>query len=57
MYVFQIGTYKNLTNGFGFTGTRWAQTADYGYAPNPQMHNTFMAVALDLPDTTSPWGE
>jgi len=35
---------------------RWHQTADYGYAPNEAMPNTFMAVALDLPDDDSPYG-
>jgi len=34
---------------------RWHQTADYGYAPNKDMPNTFMAVALDLPDDDSPY--
>ena len=29
---------------------RWHQTADYGYAPNPSMNNTFMAVAMDTYD-------
>ncbi|XP_061074008.1 sialate O-acetylesterase-like isoform X1 [Conger conger] len=40
----------------GFPVLRWHQTADYGFAPNPRMNNTFMAVALDLPDEKSPWG-
>ncbi|XP_071113642.1 sialate O-acetylesterase-like [Haliotis cracherodii] len=35
---------------------RWHQTADYGYAPNDRMKNTFMAVAMDLPDFKSPFG-
>lgn len=34
---------------------RWHQTADYGYVPNPEMENTFMAVAVDLPDPKSPY--
>ena len=34
---------------------RWHQTADYGYAPNKDMPNTSMAVALDLPDDDSPY--
>uniref|UniRef100_A0A8C3FXA1 Sialic acid acetylesterase n=1 Tax=Chrysemys picta bellii TaxID=8478 RepID=A0A8C3FXA1_CHRPI len=31
-------------------------TADYGYAPNKRMPNTFMAVAVDLCDEHSPYG-
>ncbi|XP_069470638.1 sialate O-acetylesterase isoform X1 [Ambystoma mexicanum] len=34
---------------------RWHQTDDFGYAPNPKMPNTFMAVAMDLCDETSPF--
>jgi len=33
---------------------RWAQTANYGVAPNPAMPNTFLAQAYDLND---PWGD
>jgi len=40
----------------GFPGERWAQTANYGYSPNPALPNTFMAVAMDLPDFSSPYG-
>lgn len=40
----------------GFPVIRWAQTADYGYVPNPHMKNVFMAVAMDLGDPTSPYG-
>ncbi|CAE7681972.1 SIAE, partial [Symbiodinium sp. CCMP2456] len=32
---------------------RWAQTANYGVAPNPAMPNTFMAQAFDLDDPFS----
>ncbi|OWF44707.1 sialate O-acetylesterase-like [Mizuhopecten yessoensis] len=35
---------------------RWAQTAGYGKVPNAKMPNTFMSVALDLPDFSSPYG-
>ncbi|XP_075695297.1 sialate O-acetylesterase isoform X3 [Rhinoderma darwinii] len=35
---------------------RWHQTADYGYAPNPKMPNTFMAVSMDLGDERCPYG-
>jgi len=39
-----------------FPAERWAQTANYGYSPNPALPNTFMAVAMDLPDFSSPYG-
>ncbi|XP_046574662.1 sialate O-acetylesterase-like isoform X2 [Haliotis rubra] len=45
----------NDTITTGFTDIRWHQTADYGYVPNDRMNNTFMAVAMDLPDFTSPY--
>ncbi|XP_046574663.1 sialate O-acetylesterase-like [Haliotis rubra] len=45
----------NDTITTGFTDIRWHQTADYGYVPNDRMKNTFMAVAMDLPDFTSPY--
>nr|KAG5691595.1 hypothetical protein BaRGS_023723 [Batillaria attramentaria] len=35
---------------------KMAQTANYGYSPNPALPNTFMAVAMDLPDFDSPYG-
>merc|ERR1712203_75896 len=38
----------------GYQGVRWAQTAGYGYAPNPAMPNTFMATAVDIGQTGSP---
>lgn len=34
---------------------RWGQTAGYGYVPNPAMPNTFMAIAVDWGDATSPY--
>ena len=39
----------------GFPTIRWAQTANYGYVPNPRMQNVFMAVSMDLGDPTSPY--
>jgi sialate O-acetylesterase len=39
---------------FGYAGLRWAQTAGYGYVPNPAMPNTFMAVSVDTPDRPYP---
>ncbi|XP_059931694.1 sialate O-acetylesterase [Gadus macrocephalus] len=41
-------------NNFAST-IRWHQTADTGTAPNPRMKETFMAVAMDLPDNSSPY--
>ena len=32
---------------------RWAQTANRGYFPNPQMPNSFIALAHDLGDKTN----
>ncbi|KAK6169981.1 hypothetical protein SNE40_018484 [Patella caerulea] len=47
--------HNNATITVGFPDIRWHQTADYGYVPNKRMKNVFMAVALDLPDYTSPF--
>ena len=44
-----------LSPVFGYAGLRWSQTAGYGYAPNPAMPNTFMAVSYDTPDRPTPW--
>ncbi|CAH1799067.1 unnamed protein product [Owenia fusiformis] len=44
---------KNYTHGF--PDIRWHQTADVGYVPNYRMKKVFMAVAMDLPDDTSPY--
>lgn len=42
----------DFSSMFGFAGLRWSQTAGYGYAPNPRMPRTFMAVILDTPNPT-----
>ncbi|XP_058606484.1 sialate O-acetylesterase isoform X2 [Onychostoma macrolepis] len=52
----QLSTYRKNDTQDGFREIRWHQTADYGYAPNKRMKNTFMAVAIDVPDDRSPWG-
>ncbi|KAJ8400354.1 hypothetical protein AAFF_G00397370 [Aldrovandia affinis] len=52
----QLSTNQKGSQSKGFPNLRWNQTAGYGFAPNPRMKNTFMAVALDLPDEGSPWG-
>ncbi|OQV19867.1 Sialate O-acetylesterase [Hypsibius exemplaris] len=38
----------------GWPIVRWHQTADKGEVPNSILKNTFMAVAMDLPDEKSP---
>ncbi|KAM9221295.1 sialate O-acetylesterase isoform 1-T2 [Dugong dugon] len=53
----QLSSYlSNTTSGDGFPQIRWHQTADFGFAPNVRMPNTFMAVAMDLGDRNSPFG-
>ncbi|XP_059362291.1 sialate O-acetylesterase [Carassius carassius] len=52
----QLSTYRKNDSQDGFREIRWHQTADYGYAPNVRMKNTFMAVAIDVPDARSPYG-
>ena len=51
---FQLAPNSKLDFGTGFADIRWAQTADLGRTPNTQLPNTFMAVAMDLPDYSSP---
>lgn len=36
---------------------RWGQSANVGSVPNNKMPNTFMAVAVDLGDPASPFGD
>ncbi|XP_069805094.1 sialate O-acetylesterase-like [Dendropsophus ebraccatus] len=52
----QLSTFSKNSPNANVPLIRWHQTADYGYAPNPKMPNTFMAVAMDLGDETSPHG-
>ncbi|KAM4014830.1 sialate O-acetylesterase [Anomaloglossus baeobatrachus] len=52
----QLSTYLKSQPDDNYPVIRWHQTADYGYVPNPKMPNTFMAVAMDLGDETSPYG-
>jgi len=33
-------------------GIRWAQSAGYGYVPNPAMPNVFSSISIDLTDNT-----
>lgn len=52
----QLSTYEKGSTSDGFPNIRWHQTADTGFVPNPRMQKTFMAVAFDLPDASSPLG-
>ncbi|XP_061137675.1 sialate O-acetylesterase-like isoform X1 [Syngnathus typhle] len=52
----QLSTDKKGSTDDGFPNIRWHQTADKGFVPNSRLQRTFMAVALDLPDETSPYG-
>ena len=36
---------------------RWGQTANVGSVPNDRMPETFMAVAVDMGDSLSPFGD
>ncbi|XP_065425101.1 sialate O-acetylesterase isoform X1 [Chrysemys picta bellii] len=51
----QLSTFRRQDQDDSFPRIRWHQTADYGYAPNKRMPNTFMAVAVDLCDEHSPY--
>lgn len=52
----QLSTYQKSQQKDNYPVIRWHQTADFGYAPNSKMPNTFMAVTMDLGDETSPYG-
>ncbi|XP_067909849.1 sialate O-acetylesterase [Heterodontus francisci] len=52
----QLSTYRQAVSDDSYPWIRWHQTADFGYAPNPKMKRTFMAVAMDLGDEKSPYG-
>ena len=52
----QLAAWRNQSITTGFPDIRWAQTSNYGYVPNPSLPNVFMAVSMDLPDYTSPYG-
>ncbi|PVD28167.1 hypothetical protein C0Q70_10752 [Pomacea canaliculata] len=51
----QLAGYHNSQDVGAFPVLRWAQTGGHGYAPNPDQPRSFMAVAMDLPDFTSPY--
>ena len=48
--------YAKINTSTGFPDIRWHQTADIGYVPNYILNKVFMAVAMDLPDFSSPYG-
>ena len=50
------GTDNSSSFSPGFPVIRWAQTANYGFVPNPRQKRVFMAVAMDLGDPDSPYG-
>ncbi|XP_069101922.1 sialate O-acetylesterase-like [Argopecten irradians] len=52
----QLAPFRDGADSMNFPSLRWAQTAGYGTVPNVKMPNTFMSVALDLPDFKSPYG-
>lgn len=55
MQLAAYGTDNSSSFSPGFPVIRWAQTANYGFVPNPRLSNVFMAVAIDLGDPTSPY--
>ncbi|WAR02031.1 SIAE-like protein [Mya arenaria] len=56
MEILVLAPFRNGSSSLGFSEIRWAQTANYGYVPNPSLSAVFMAVAMDLPDFESPHG-
>ncbi|XP_046556182.1 sialate O-acetylesterase-like [Haliotis rubra] len=52
----QLAANKKTDEAGFFPEQRWAQTAGFGFVPNKKMPQTFMAVAMDLPDYNSPYG-
>uniref|UniRef100_A0A672ITK3 Sialate O-acetylesterase-like n=1 Tax=Salarias fasciatus TaxID=181472 RepID=A0A672ITK3_SALFA len=52
----QLSTCTKNSTSEKYPDIRWHQTADTGFVPNSRMKKTFMAVALDLPDESSPYG-
>jgi sialate O-acetylesterase len=52
----QLAPWQNADIVTGFPDIRWAQTDGVGYTPNNNFLRIFMAVAMDLPDYDSPYG-
>lgn len=53
----QLAPWRNQDIVNGFPDIRWAQTDAFGYVPNANMNKHFIAVAIDLPDYASPYGD
>eukprot|EP01084_Bolivina_argentea_P115747 205780_1 len=51
------GTSSAWNECIGAAQVRWAQTGNMGYLPNKELPNVFMAVATDLGDPKSPFGD
>lgn len=49
-----VGGYGLPLFAVGYAGIRWAQTASFGFTPNPVMPGVFMAAAVDLGQAHSP---
>lgn len=49
-----VGGYGLPLFAAGYAGIRWAQTASFGFTPNPVMPSVFMATAVDLGQAHSP---
>ncbi|XP_071153923.1 sialate O-acetylesterase-like isoform X1 [Mytilus edulis] len=52
----QLAAWRPSAANSGFPDLRWSQTANNGQVPNARLQNVFMAVSMDLPDFTSPFG-
>ena len=55
-FILQLAAWRQSAPNSGFPALRWAQTANNGQVPNARQRNVFMAVTMDLPDFTSPFG-
>jgi len=53
----QLAPWRNQDIVTGFPEIRWAETDSLGYTPNTNMVKFFIAVAIDLPDFSSPSGD
>ena len=56
----QLAAYWDQRDHYTWPKLRYHQTSDFGYVPNKDMENTFMAVAMDTNDPryykTGIWG-
>ncbi|ELT99362.1 hypothetical protein CAPTEDRAFT_211889 [Capitella teleta] len=49
----QVQLAPPVDNNDGFYKVRWYQTHEYGFTPNSELNNIFMAVAMDLPGSST----